>query len=571
MSYKKSINLIILSLILFYFIFSPFSYSQATTSQYKGKVGNYPITIEVYKEGKDKIKGRYMYDKVGKWLKLEGKILKNNRVIIYEYDKNNKNTGRFIGKIEKGNVLKIEKYMSNKTKKYLNVKLPKIVLGEGVLTKEPILKIRKYKLTKEPYYTTDIFISPNGKYAAVIYRKDNKNYVQINDTEYGPYDQFWTIEFSGNDSKYGIIFGQGCTFDGVVIKCEAWYVQINNKIYGPSQGVINLAFSSDGSKYVFGFTKDNKYYVQLNEKVYGPYDHRWDVSCGSKVSNCGWIFKKYKEYKEEWYVQINDEIFGPYDDVSIFINFSESGQKYGWKFVKDNGAYIQINNKTYGPYDRVSVGPVFSKNESTVGWIFKKNGRKYLQINNKIYEIDEDVINLAISDDGSKYCLVSVKNNKEYYIQLNNKTYGPYDRLIFSHNFPPIFSSDGLKCGWVFEKDNKFYIQINDNIYGPYDDVGIPVISSDGSRYAWRFKKDNKKYIQINDNIYGPYDNAYEPTFSNDSSKWGWVFNEYGRNYIQINNKTYGPYDKATFTFTKDNKAYIAYISGNESVIEEVE
>jgi hypothetical protein len=573
MSHKKSINLIILSLILFSFIFSPFSYSQTTTSQYKGKIGNYPITIEVYKEGKDKIKGRYMYDKVGKWLRLEGKILKNNRVIIYEYDENNKNTGRFIGKIEKGNVLKIEKHINNKTKKYLNVRLPKIVLGGGVLTKEPILKIRKYKLTKEPYYTTDVFISPNGKYAAVIYRKDNKDYVQINDTEYGPYDRFWTIEFSGNDSKYGIIFGQGCTVDGATIKCEAWYVQINNKIYGPSQGVIDLAFSSDGSKYVFGFTKDNKRYVQVNEKVYGPYDHRWDVSCGSKVSNCGWIFKKYKEYKEEWYVQINDKIFGPYDDVSISINFSESGQKYGWEFVKDNRVYIQINNKTYGPYDRVSVGPVFSKNESTVGWIFEKNGKRYLQINNKIYEIDEDVINLAISDDGSKYCLVSVKNNKEYYyIQLNNKTYGPYDRLILSYNFPPVFSSDCSKYGWIFEKDNKSYVQINDNIYGPYDDVGIPVISSDGSRYAWRFKKDNKKYIQINDNIYGPYDNAYEPTFSNDSSKWGWVFNNDGRNYIQIKNKIYGPYyNYATFTFTKDNKAYIAYISGNELVIEEVE
>jgi hypothetical protein len=47
-----------------------------------------------------------MYDKVGKWLRLEGKILKNNRVIIYEYDENNKNTVRFIGKI-KDNKLKL--------------------------------------------------------------------------------------------------------------------------------------------------------------------------------------------------------------------------------------------------------------------------------------------------------------------------------------------------------------------------------------------------------------------------------------------------------------------------------
>jgi hypothetical protein len=51
------------------------------------------------------------------------------------------------------------------------------------------------------------------------------------------------------------------------------------------------------------------------------------------------------------------------------------------------------------------------------------------------------------------------------------------------------------------------------------------------------------------------------------------VFEKDYKYYIQINDKTYGPYtyDYATFTFTKDNKAYIAYISGNELIIEEVE
>jgi hypothetical protein len=87
---KRHLISIILSLIILPLFLIPYFdnliFAQTTTPQYKGKIGNYPITIEVYKEGKDKIKGRYMYDKVGKWLRLEGKILKNNRVIIYEYD-----------------------------------------------------------------------------------------------------------------------------------------------------------------------------------------------------------------------------------------------------------------------------------------------------------------------------------------------------------------------------------------------------------------------------------------------------------------------------------------------------
>jgi peptidoglycan hydrolase CwlO-like protein len=84
MNKKHLVSTILSFLILSLFLIPYFNVSAKTTSQYKGKIGNYPITIEVYKEEKDKIKGRYMYDKVGKWLKLEGKILKNNRVIIYD-------------------------------------------------------------------------------------------------------------------------------------------------------------------------------------------------------------------------------------------------------------------------------------------------------------------------------------------------------------------------------------------------------------------------------------------------------------------------------------------------------
>jgi hypothetical protein len=251
------------------------------------------------------------------------------------------------------------------------------------------------------------------------------------------------------------------------------------------------------------------------------------------------------------YIQINDEAYA-YNEL-YYLSFSKDGSKYGWTFLKepckDYGEiigtqcdfYIQINNQTYGPYAG-AYGPIFS-------------------------------------DDGSKYGWTFVKD-KEDYIQINNQTFGPYE-IIFDLQL----SNDGSKYGWTFGKDcvtypelaticDKYFIQINNQTYGPYDNEDhTPALrfSNDGSKYGWRFKKDKKWYVQINNQTYGPYDDAYDPIFSNDGSKYGWRFEKDNKYYIQINDKTYGPYDKATFTFTKDNKAYMAYISGNELVIEEVE
>jgi hypothetical protein len=173
---------------------------------------------------------------------------------------------------------------------------------------------------------------------------------------------------------------------------------------------------------------------------------------------------------------------------------------------------------------------------------------------------------LLLSPNG-QYVGVSFEKDKKEYVQINDKIYGPYDRV-----YVPIFSNDGLKYGWWFKKDNKYYVQINDRTYGPYNWAPDLIFSDDSSKYGWWFVKDDKNYIQINDKIYGPYDTFHGPIiFSNDSSKYGWGLGKDNKYYIKINDKIYGPYDKATFTFTKDNKAYIAYISGNELVIEEVE
>jgi hypothetical protein len=55
------------------------------------------------------------------------------------------------------------------------------------------------------------------------------------------------------------------------------------------------------------------------------------------------------------------------------------------------------------------------------------------------------------------------------------------------------------------------------------------------------------------------------------AQKYGWWFEKGVKNTFKSTPKPMDHIIMLTFTFTKDNKAYIAYISGNELVIEEVE
>ena len=184
------------------------------------------------------------------------------------------------------------------------------------------------------------------------------------------------------------------------------------------------------------------------------------------------------------------------------------------------------------------------------------------------FNIDYDYIKNFFLSSNAQYVKVTYKKDRKDYVQINDNIYEPYDNSVY-------FSNDGSKYGWTFKKDDNYYIQINDKTYEPYDNsINNLIFSNDGSKYGFEFVKDYKYYVQINDKTYGPYDgpyDAYDFTFSNDNSKYGWLFKKDNKFYFQINDKIYGPYDDAKFTFTKDNKTYIAYISGHDLVIEEVE
>jgi hypothetical protein len=88
-------------------------------------------------------------------------------------------------------------------------------------------------MIRSPYFSND------GSKYGWKFEKDSKNYIQINDKTYGPYDWVSFPKFSNDSSKYGWVLG----------KDNKYYIQINDKIYGPYD------------KATFTFTKDNKAYI----------------------------------------------------------------------------------------------------------------------------------------------------------------------------------------------------------------------------------------------------------------------------------------------------------------------
>jgi hypothetical protein len=580
MNKKHLVSTILSFLILSLFLIPYFNVSAKTTSQYKGKIGNYPITIEVYKEEKDKIKGRYMYDKVGKWLKLEGKILKNNRVIIYEYDENNKNTGRFIGKIEKGNVLKIEKYMSNKTKKYLNVRLPKIVLGENFSQHAKDWKIKKFHI-KEDYYFVMVGpdISPSKDYVYVIFSKKIKNddkeseeyYVQVNEDLYGPFFRggVWGhfFQMSENGSKFGwVVYVKDIDGDlsNYILIIDPYRKKY--KIYGPYEGIGNFYFSKNGETYGWWYREGADLYIQINDKTYGPYDY-WEEGKTFHISYDGKIYSWFFKKDEKFYFQLNDKTYGPFDDDPFYSYILTNDGWIGYfRFFKNKSCYEFIKGKIYGPfYDCGYI--ITSLDESIFGFNFWKNYfDAYVQVGEKIYGPYDDVTELRFSKD-SKTWGFAFKKDKKIYTIVNGKLYGPYNDLLYTYNknlkdedlsLPDLifFGKGEIWVLGINTSKGYYIITHNNKIYGPYNPEHIPYMpyipyiltysEKLNKFYIWEYDSiQNKYYIEIDNKRYGPYDSipiTYWKYLLNESIFIAEVKKE-GKWYIQANDNVYGPID----------------------------
>jgi len=269
---------------------------------------------------------------------------------------------------------------------------------------------------------------------------------------------------------------------------------------------------------------------------------------------------------------------------------------YGFKLTTKENPQI---SEEYQNKEKVEVASIREKQEEKSQKIIRK-----IKIGKKFKDNITYIEDLKFSPNAQYIGLIfKVGWRKNYYIQISDAIFGSGSRIFgpFDYANHLTFSPDSSKYAFIFQQNNKYYVQLNYETLGSFDYAQYLTFSPDSSKYLFHFYEGDlsydeielyvfaaryKHYIQINDKKYGPYQDyivfgtslTSESTtsFSPNSSRYGWLYWQYDAGfepYIQIDDVTYGPYIKATFTFTKDNKAFIAFIKSIERkliIIQEV-
>jgi hypothetical protein len=169
-----------------------------------------------------------------------------------------------------------------------------------------------------------INFSEDGSKISWIFIKNKKYYVQMNDKVYGPYDDVSAPIYNYYSGRYVIqlssIFSpNGRNYGWQFKKNNKEYIQINEISYGPFDSLIkNLQWSKDGRVYIFAFKKGTKSYIQVNNYTFeNPGNYELIDLEGLYKNGIIYIARLKKDGK--YYISVNNKITGPYDQAEFFI------------------------------------------------------------------------------------------------------------------------------------------------------------------------------------------------------------------------------------------------------------
>jgi hypothetical protein len=169
-----------------------------------------------------------------------------------------------------------------------------------------------------------INFSEDGSKISWIFIKNKKYYVQINDKVYGPYDDVSAPiynYYSGRDviQLSSIFSPNGRNYGWQFKKNNKEYIQINEFTYGPFDSLIkNLQWSKDGKVYIFAFKKGKKGYTQVNNYTFEN-PQNYELIDLEGLYKDGIIYIARLEKNDKYYLSVNNKIKGPYDKAEFFI------------------------------------------------------------------------------------------------------------------------------------------------------------------------------------------------------------------------------------------------------------
>ncbi len=306
--------------------------------------------------------------------------------------------------------------------------------------------------------------------------KNGKNYIKINDIEYGPQGKIIAHKFSSNtnwhyiytdpedplkqylrlngqppigpyqwiDENYVLRNEQGST--GFIFqKGDGYYVYVNGKEIGPySDRYLGLQLIGNVD-YIFYFNKKGKQYLNLSNKIIGPYDIKPFSVKALDAKHYFFQYRKDPEKPNDWHININGkENYGPYQH--IYAHFDENKSICIRAIKEENGkrtTFIRSRNISYGPYSNA----YFLGNSSDFRFR-DENGNSFEVIADKTNELrgDDDIV-LFSNEANTQTLRFDYKTGE---IKLNNK------KLMTK--FPSAFGfvySETQKCFYFFSLDDK--------------------------------------------------------------------------------------------------------------------
>lgn len=161
---------------------------------------------------------------------------------------------------------------------------------------------------------------------AVVFRQKEGYFINLNDTDFGPYSFISDCKFLSEDIFSFRFKETQNDIEHLQINAKKFYSQDkNNLVYQP-------IFSADKKKYAFLHYLQNQHFVQISDETFGPFEYAFfpSFSPDSKI----FIFKYEKE--QNIYLNINGMELGPFAKAE----YSFSDGKLYIAYLQDKMIFI---------------------------------------------------------------------------------------------------------------------------------------------------------------------------------------------------------------------------------------
>ena len=191
-------------------------------------------------------------------------------------------------------------------------------------------------------------------------------------------------------------------------------------------------------------------------------------------------------------------------------------ERTGWHVIRDG-----VKQKEFEWIQPATL--LFSDDGSKLGFFIQKGDNQAVVINDEQGKEFAEVRSLVFNKDGSRWAYVAklTGDSDGYVVVVDGTPTTEYAKILPAS---PVFSSvvfspDGKRLAFAYEKKGKETWVLDGKEIGPFDRVGPMTFSPDSTRYAFTAERDGKQFVILDGQPGKTYDRVRAIVFSPDSKR----------------------------------------------------